>query len=358
MKTFVRRAAMLLACAALCQTGTALAEDIHYVFAGNQNQAITLVGDQKAADPCAPYCEESCCEDPCGGFGGGCCTLGCDGGFSRGVVAFAGLDSFKGISDGSYESNFGAVAGVNSALLLPTDYNIGWQLGMSYGVYDLDGWGEHSVNNSSTSQQQIFVTTGFFHKANEGRRLSYGIVYDWMINDHWGVYGNNPTLGQWRGQIEYALTECNSVGVWGTVSDRYYRRAVRDQDTLRNAAVNQANLFWHHKFCSGADSWVYFGVPERYALTHDGSLGSWMVGANLQVPLSDRLALYANGSYFRPCASAGGDAAMAQGYDVSMGVAWYFGGRAVSHALNGDCGLPYMSLGNNSNFLVDQMVSF
>ena len=49
---------------------------------------------------------------------------------------------------------------------------------------------------------------------------------------------------------------------------------------------------------------------------------------------------------------------MSQGYDVSMGVAWYFGHRAVSHAINGDCGLPYMPVANNSNFLVDQNFSF
>ena len=24
-----------------------------------------------------------------------------------------------------------------------------------------------------------------------------------------------PTLGQWRGQIEYALSGCNAVGIWG-----------------------------------------------------------------------------------------------------------------------------------------------
>lgn len=356
MKTFVRRATMLMAIAAMCQAGTTLAEDLHYVSDGSQ--AITLVGDQKT-EPCATGCAEPSCEDPCGG--GCCCKLGCDGCYNYGIVGFAGLDSFKGISDGSRESNFGAVSGVNSALLLPTDYNLGWQLGMSYGVYDFDGWGQSVANNRSTSQQQIFITTGFFHKPDEGRRLSYGLVYDWMINDSWGVYGTSPTLGQWRGQVEYALSGCNSVGVWGCVNDRYSQQTVVGTIAplaVRTAAVTQANLFWHHKFCSGADSWLYVGIPERSALTGDGSLGQWMVGANVQVPLSDRLALYANGSYFRPTASAGGDAAMSQGYDVSMGVAWYFGHRAVNHAINGDCGLPYMPVANNSNFLVDQNFSF
>ena len=44
----------------------------------------------------------------------------------------------------------------------------------------------------------------------------------------------------------------------------------------------------------------------------------------------------------------------ATGYDVGMGVVWYFGHHAVSHSLNGACGLPYMNVANNTSFLVDQ----
>ena len=79
-----------------------------------------------------------------------------------------------------------------------------------------------------------------------------------------------------------------------------------------------------------------------------------MVGANVQVPLSDRLALYANGSYFRPSSAAGQAASAESGYDVSMGIAWYLGRHAVSHSINGACWLPYMPVANNSTFLVDQ----
>ena len=58
-----------------------------------------------------------------------------------------------------------------------------------------------------------------------------------------------------------------------------------------------------------------------------------------------------------PSASASPDANIEAGWDVSFGVAWYFGGNARSCALNGKCWVPYMPVANNTNFLVEQGVS-
>jgi hypothetical protein len=346
MKTFVRTVMLLLAAGAVCQAGLALAADFQWIPEGAAST--TLVGEEKvAATGQAPCAESSCCGDSC-------CSLGCDPWPCRGIVGFAGLDAFKGISDGDHPSNFGGVTGLNASIPVPglSDYGIGWQLGMSYGVYDL--YGSAAGDNPAQSQQQIFLTTGFFHKAQGDRRLSFGLVYDWMINNNWGEEQVSPTLGQWRGQVEYAVSGSNAFGLWGCVRDHSSAQYVVGTGTVSNRAISQVNLFWHHKFETGADSWLWAGMPERERLSGDGSLGDWMIGANLQVPLSDRLALYANGSYFRPSQSAGAQAAVESGLDVGMGVVWYFGGHAVSHSINGARGLPYMPVANNSTFLVDQ----
>ncbi len=50
--------------------------------------------------------------------------------------------------------------------------------------------------------------------------MSFGIVYDWMFNDNWGIFGTNPTLGQWRGQVEWAFNDQNSVGAGGCLRDQ------------------------------------------------------------------------------------------------------------------------------------------
>jgi hypothetical protein len=361
MKTFVRHAMMALAIAAVCQT-LALAEDFYWV--SSDGKAASPAPAEKAAattqSPCTTGCQ-ACCEESGNSC---CCNMGCDDCPCRGIVAFAGLDSFKGISDGTYPSNFGAVTGLNAATPIPGlgDYGMNWQLGMSYGVYDVDGSASLAVPSPARSQQQIFVTTGFFHKADCDHRLSFGLVYDWMINNEWGSLGVDPTLGQWRGQIEYAFSGCNAVGVWGTHRDLVSRIDIGavDREIVTNRAVDQVSMFWHHHFCCGADSYIWTGVADRTRIDTDegGSLGEWTLGASVTVPLTDRLGLYANGSYFRPTASAGAIAAVEQGYDVSMGVVWYFGGNAVSHSINGKCGLPYMNVANNSTFLVDQAPVF
>jgi hypothetical protein len=362
MKTFVRHAMMALTIAAVCQTGLALAEDFYWV--SSDGKAASPAPAEKAAapaqSPCTSGCQAACSEESCSSC---CCSMGCDECPCRGIVAFAGLDSFKGISDGTYPSNFGAVTGLNGAIPVPglSDYGINWQLGMSYGIYDIDG-SASPASASANCQQQVFVTTGFFHKADCDHRLSFGLVYDWMINSEWGSLGIDPTLGQWRGQVEYALSGCNSVGLWATHRDlgSHINVGTVAPAFVSTRAIDQACLFWHHKFCCGADSFLWAGIPDRTRIerTEGGSLGDWMIGANVQVPLTDTLALYANGSYFRPSASAGGKAAVDQGYDVSMGVVWYFGGNAMSHSLNGKCGLPYMNVANNSTFLVDQAPVF
>ena len=53
-------------------------------------------------------------------------------------------------------------------------------------------------------------------------------------------------------------------------------------------------------------------------------------------------------------AAAGPVGAVEQGYDVSMGIAWYFGGNARSNSINGKCWTPYLPVANNSTFLVEQ----
>jgi hypothetical protein len=358
MKAFVRQAVMLLAATATCQAGIAMAEDFHWVSGGNPSA--TLVGEEKAAapaqSPCGSCGEVSCCDESCGtcgafgagGFGG------CDGSPQRGIVGVFGFDSFKGISDSHHQSNFGAVTGLNAAMPVPgvSDYGIGWQIGMTYGAYDLDG-NQNAAGNPARSQQQTFVTTGFYRKGNDDQRLSFGLVYDWMLNDNWGHLGTNPTLGQWRGQVEYAMSDVNGVGVYGCLRDLGAQSRVLGYP-IETRAVTQVNLFWHHKFDSSADSWLWVGLPERNRLEGLGSLGDWIIGANIQVPISESLALYGNAQYMHPSAAAGTIASVESDWNVGAGIVWYFGGHAVSHKLNGKCWLPYMPVANNSTFMADQ----
>lgn len=340
MRTCIHHAAILCAIAAMCQASIASAEDLQWMFTGGEACNGQAANDQSPCDLASKDCHGS--------------WLGaydCEPVF--GIVGLFGLDAFKGYADLDYPSNFGTVLGFNSAAPLPGlgQYGFGWQFGLTYGVYDWDG---REVANSAESQQQTFVTTGFYRKAREGQRLSFGVVYDWMYNRNWGYRAISPTLGQWRGQIEYALNDRNGLGVYGCAGDL----TSVDQDpfgsTYKTIAVNQANFFWHHKFESAADSWLYIGLPEHARrLNGDGTLGDWIIGASVQVPLSERFALYGNAQYMHPTAAAGDHASVDAAWNIGGGICWYFGGHAVSHSLNGKSWMPYMPVANNGTFLTD-----
>jgi hypothetical protein len=362
MRTFVRSAATLLTLAVLCQAASVLADDYYWVTGNGQKPAGEKTAPQdNLCNPCDPAC---CPDEGCGCGCGSCdpcgCVLGCEEGPTFGMVGMFGFDSFKGISDLEFNSNFGAVTGLNAAMPVLANRSIGWQLGMTYGAYDWSGAVPIAGRKEAAMQQQVFVTTGFFRKAHDDQRLSFGLVYDWMINDQWGFLGTNPTMGQWRGQAEWALSGCNAVGVYGCLRDRFADQVYTINDVrfnVRNRSVTQVDLFWHHKFNWGGDSWIWIGVPEKERLNELGSLGDWIVGAKVEVPLSDYLALYGNAQYMHPSASAGTLASAEEAWNIGAGVVWYFGGHAHSHAINGKCWTPYMPVANNSTFLVDQGIT-
>jgi hypothetical protein len=368
MKTNLLYVLIALAIVVSTQAAVCAAGGPQVMFAADEPGAAPNVGTAISSDESRPAGQCSSCGDSYGECGGECCGLSggcgafCDGCPKFGIVGMSGFDSFRGISDIDYQDNFGLVSGVNAAMPVPmlAEAGIGMQIGATYGIYDWDG--RSSADNVAHDQTQTFVTTGIFHKANNGRRVSFGIVYDWMINQNWGYAATSPVFGQWRGQVEFALDNCNAIGSFGTMRDHSHHQIVRDDGDvlfINARPISQVNFFWHHKFAHGADGRVWFGFPENERLntTEGGSLGTWIVGADIQVPISPRLALYGNFQYMRPSASAGVQASRESSTDLSLGIAFYPGANSRSRNLNGGCFMPYLPVANNSSFLVDQAVA-
>jgi hypothetical protein len=329
------------------------------------------------ASPAAVAAPCGCCDDCCGckscGCGCGCCKADCDECPGIGIELFTGVEDWRGITNGDLQDNAGLVAGGNIGVPIPglREYGIGAQFGARYSASHLDGEEvSPSLFSSTDVPQQVFLTTGFFRRAFDGEhfssRFSVGIAHDWMIADSFGDYGTSVTLSQWRGQVGFALSAQNEIGVWGTLRDGGARGSFQVNNgqsilltLIQYQAIDQVNFFWHHNFNSGANSWLYFGFPQQTTISPGGgSLGTWTMGAKFLVPISERVALYAEGTYMRPSAVPSANAAIENGYSIGFGLAFYPGGNAGTRTVAGNCWMPYLPVANNGSFLVDTNTVF
>jgi hypothetical protein len=371
MRIDLQRALVALVPALLCMSGIARAQN--YQFAGQQrplgqvpslnnyyaenNEGQNfLTGDTQAAPaaPAAPAAAPAMGDCACNDGDSMCAS--CQACPNRGLIVYSGYESWRGVSDGSYNNNNGGSTGFNYGTRLGNFSDmtgIGFQFGASYGIYDWNGRSS-APNNDTQAQTQLFITTGFFKKVNDTSNWSYGLIHDWMVNRNFGVEANNPTLGQWRGQISYATNAWNEIGAWGTLRDQGMSRS-NDAGNAQVAyrTIDQIDFFWHHKYEFCGDSWVWFGLPQKNRLAGGGSLGDFIIGGTFTTPLNDYMSLYANMTYMHPTAEQGVGGSLEDAWFVGMGVAYYVGGYARTNTVAGNCWLPLMPMANNGNFLVD-----
>jgi hypothetical protein len=166
------------------------------------------------------------------------------------------------------------------------------------------------------------------------------------------VYGVSPHLGQWRAQLGYCLNACNELGVWTALHDHRDVKGIAGFGDISFRGVNQTNFFWHHNYDSGADSWMWMGFPDDEKLG-GGRLGELTLGMTLNVPLTEKIGLYANGQYMKPTAGAGPVASIEVAYSIGFGLAFYPHGSSKTSNVAGNCWMPVLPVANNGSFLVD-----
>jgi hypothetical protein len=279
----------------------------------------------------------------------------CDDCPTHGVMSFVSYDSFRGISDGSWQNN-GIVVGLNYGTRLGVVSDLtgfGFQIGGSVGAFNWAGT-DYRFKDQNRAQTQGFLTYGFFRNATESSRWSAAVVQDWMFNDNFGLYAQNPTLSQGRGQLGYATSAANEFGVWGTwgwVTDARYVAGV---GPVTWRPINQLNGYWHHKWTrGGADTTIWAGVPQRHRLDGGGSLGDYLAGALGSVPLNDRFGFYGLVTYMHQSAHAGPAASLEDAWNFTVGVTLFPGRNARSNSVAGRCWMARLPVANNGYFLND-----
>lgn len=265
-----------------------------------------------------------------------------------GFYAFEAFETWRNIPDGNTRphGNNGSVTGFNAAVPVVEEYGIGAQFGMSYGAY----------GSTADTQQQVFITTGIFRRADFDKPGSFGLVYDQMINQGLGAYQQSPALGQLRLHLAYAFTARNEIGFWGAL--RLGEAARYDATTnteIIYRGVSQGDVFWHHKFGPGnTDGWVWAGIPSFYRLNGDNDFETNIYGFRTETPLGDRVKLFSNFQGLRPTGGVSHHAI----YNFMVGLSFYPQGNARSTTVAGRAWMPYVPVANNSSFLIDTNQTF
>lgn len=284
-----------------------------------------------------------CCDDNCG----------CVGNWLDNTQVWFGGEAYKGFGDSAqppgpfagFMDSFGLVTGFNTGVALG-ESRVRGQIGASYGAYDFKG---RDTTEPDSLEQQVYLTGGFYKRSDIGcdDRISWGLVYDQFFGHQWGLLANEVSLGQVRGLLGYALSECNEVGVWGTF--HVGQNVLQEPEVITPShirAMNQANFYLRHNFDFGGNAMVYVGTFDA------ADVGSWQFGFLGDAPLNDNVSLYANFNLASPGSATGPVGSNEEQWNIGLGLMYSFGGKAVADTVSGQAGLPLMPVANNGSLLI------
>lgn len=260
------------------------------------------------------------------------------------VVADAifGVDYFRGFPGTNPEASAGAFLGLNMIVSIPNDlrYSFGLQLGGSYGLYN---WPVTNYDWNRRTQEQSFLTGGFFLNTDNDVGFNLAIVYDWMYGSHFGAHHRHANLTQVRYLASYLACCSDEIGVWGTVHTN-----TSHKKCASFRAVDQVSLFWRHLFVNCCEAKVWAGFP--YGNDHHFTRrGKYLVGGNFFVPLPCNWSVEGRGMYMQSYqCDHGNDYA----FDLCLGINYSFGCKCCCP--KDSCTYrTYLPIGNNSNFVVN-----
>jgi hypothetical protein len=255
----------------------------------------------------------------------------------------AGLDGAKGPEDLGIGGNFGYRVAAQTGFPLVENWGLGVQIGTGFN-YQRTTSRLIPLIEGVSERTQSFTTVGVFQRMESG--WSWGVVYDFLYEN----YYVDMVLGQWRGQVGYAVDPCNEIGAWGTVR-ALYDRVRGDRPDFYLKPIDQVNLYWRHIWPSHAVTRVWVGLADEH---NRGLLFSSAVppvhhpvvfGADVFVPLSANWALFGEANFITPT-STGTIAAL-------FGLVFYPAGSAGDAFHNRFA--PLLPVANNPTFGVNML---
>jgi len=257
----------------------------------------------------------------------------------------ASYDYFRGLPEGSWNGNNGALIAVNFSETLCN--GLGAQLGGSYGLYNWDGHENLVFRNPKKVEEQTFLTGGVYTSL---RCFNAGLVYDRQHVKHLGIYDRTVSLNQLRFQLGYQFCR-EEIGIWGT-ANLTTAHVTALGVPLRFQAISQLNFFWTHYFCNCASTTLWIGAPYKNSLRfHHRTAGEFIAGFAFRAPLTSCLFVDAHGMYMKARHLHSGLQSRNYAANICVGITYVFGGCCENYRGS------YLPVANNSNFLIDTNIN-
>ncbi len=244
----------------------------------------------------------------------------------RDFTASAGVTAFQNESNFGLLGNYGTNEYLNWAMPFWNAFGVGWQVGArgvqtNFDRVTISSAGSDPFRNNV--RDQVFVTTGFFTRAFQGRGLQGGAVYDYLSDS----YFDNIDVSQIRGELSY-VWGYHEFGFWGAFN-------IGEQATIFGPVSRTAGEASTEDLYTGFYR-LNFGDANEWRLW-GGATGSQsgIVGSSLRAPMSRSLALEGTFTYLIPGRSENYEltpgttiTASPSAWNVSLNIVYYPARRA------------------------------
>ncbi|MFM7293000.1 MAG: DUF6666 family protein [Planctomycetia bacterium] len=244
----------------------------------------------------------------------------------RDFTASAGITAFQNQTNFGLLGNYGTNEYINWAMPFWNAFGVGWQIGVR-GVQS--NFQQPTLNDSSglqtpgRSRDQVFVTTGFFTRAFEGRGLQGGAVYDYLSDS----YFENVDVSQIRGELSY-VWGYHELGFWGAFNAMEQKGMFSPATGTPGVAstVDLYTAFYRLHFGDANEARVWGGASSN---------GQGVVGSTIRAPMSRSLAMEGTFTYLLPDKSqtvqldpTTSVTFAPSAWNLSVNLVWYPAGRA------------------------------
>jgi hypothetical protein len=208
----------------------------------------------------------------------------------RDFTASVGVTGFTNPADLGLGGNFGINEYLNFAMPLWNAFGLGWQVGARGVQSNFDRATIATAGDpvARGGRDQVFITTGLFTRAFEGRGLQGGVVWD-FLNDS---YFEEVDMAQLRGELSY-VWGFHEFGFWGSfatnsASSSFLRS--RASTTIAET-LDMYCGFYRLQFGDANELKVWGGGTHQ---------GGGIVGSILRAPLTRSWSLESTFTYVTP----------------------------------------------------------